>query len=58
MQHKHNVNKIKKLRSTKNSPNLWNKQFPWKKLRGHKYSRGKVVIYGGKREIILSEYLI
>ena len=37
---------------TKNSPNLWKKYFPWKKLSDHKYSRGRVVIYGGKKEFI------
>jgi len=37
---------------TKNSPNLWIKSFPWKKTSGHKYSRGKVVIYGGKKEFV------
>jgi len=34
----------------KNSPNLWIEDFPWKKITGHKYSRGRVLIYGGKRE--------
>jgi len=47
---KHNVNKIKKLQLQKNSPKLWIKKFPWKKTTGHKYSRGKVVVYGGKKE--------
>ena len=37
---------------TKNSPNLWLKNFPWKKPLGHKYSRGKVAIYGGKKELV------
>ena len=37
---------------TKNSPNLWIKSFPWKKISGHKYSRGKVVVYGGKKEFV------
>ena len=50
MQHKHNANKIKKFKFKNNTPKLWVKKFPWKKLNGHKYSRGKVVIYGGKRE--------
>ena len=50
MQHKHNANKIKKFKSKNNTPKFWVKKFPWKKLKGHKYSRGKVVIYGGKRE--------
>jgi len=35
-----------------NSPNLWKKHFPWKKLSGHKYSRGRVVVYGGKKEFV------
>ena len=39
-------------KATKNSPNLWLKNFPWKKPSGHKYSRGKVVVYGGKKELI------
>ena len=39
-------------KTTKNSPNLWIKDFPWKKFLGHKYSRGRVVIYGGKREFV------
>ena len=37
---------------TKNSPRLWIKYFPWKKISGHKYSRGKVVVYGGKKEFV------
>jgi len=36
----------------KNSPNLWLKNFPWKKPLGHKYSRGKVAVYGGKKELV------
>jgi len=36
----------------KNSPNLWLKNFPWKKRLGHKYSRGKVAVYGGKKELV------
>jgi len=39
-------------KAIKNSPNLWLKNFPWKKPSGHKYSRGKVAIYGGKRELV------
>jgi len=39
-------------KTMKNSPNLWLKNFPWKKPLGHKYSRGKVVVYGGKKELI------
>jgi len=48
MQSNHNVSK--KLKTLKNSPKLWIKKFPWKKISGHKYSRGKVVIYGGKKD--------
>ena len=33
-----------------NSPKIWIKKFPWKKKSGHKYSRGRVVVYGGKKE--------
>jgi len=42
----------KKLKSKcwENSPDIWKKYFPWKKTFGHKYSRGRVVIYGGQRE--------
>ena len=47
MQHIHNKKKFKPI---KNTPKLWIKKFPWKKFSGHKYSRGKVVIYGGKKE--------
>jgi len=35
-----------------NTPNLWIKDFPWKKLSGHKYSRGRTVIYGGQKELV------
>ena len=33
-----------------NSPYLWKKHFPWKKQFDHKYSRGRVIIYGGQKE--------
>jgi len=33
-----------------NSPDLWIKYFPWKKNLGHKYSRGRVIVYGGQKE--------
>ena len=39
-----------KNRYFKNSPDLWLKYFPWKKSSDHKYSRGRVVVYGGKKE--------
>jgi len=39
-----------KINYLENSPYLWKKYFPWKKTSGHKYSRGRVVVYGGKKE--------
>ena len=39
-----------KKRYIVNSPYLWIKYFPWKKTSGHKYSRGRVVVYGGQKE--------
>ena len=45
----HNTHRYK---ITKNSPSLWINAFPWKKFLGHKYSRGRVVIYGGKKEFV------
>ena len=39
-----------KIKPLKNTPNLWIKKFPWKKKSDHKYSRGKAVVYGGKKE--------
>tara|TARA_Y100000590_G_C15666298_1_gene994563 strand:+ start:17 stop:895 length:879 start_codon:yes stop_codon:yes gene_type:complete len=41
-----------RYKTSKNSPYLWIKYFPWKKFSGHKYSRGRVVIHGGKKELI------
>ena len=42
----------KKLKSRcwTNSPVIWKKYFPWKKTFSHKYSRGRVIVYGGKKE--------
>ena len=31
-----------------NSPSLWLKNFPWKKKKHHKYSRGKLIVFGGQ----------
>ena len=39
-----------KTKYYENSPDLWLKHFPWKKFSSHKYSRGRVVVYGGKKE--------
>ena len=46
------MQKTHRYKITKNSPNLWLKDFPWKKFNDHKYSRGKIVVYGGKKEFI------
>ena len=35
-----------------NHPGLWIDDFPWKKILGHKYSRGRVVVHGGKKEFV------
>ena len=35
-----------------NYPGLWVDDFPWKKILGHKYSRGRVVVHGGKKEFV------
>jgi len=43
-------NKKMKTRYFENSPNLWIKYFPWKKFSAHKYSRGRVVVYGSQKE--------
>ncbi len=42
----------KKMKSKffENSPYLWLKYFPWKEVSGHKYSRGRVIVYGGQKE--------
>ena len=43
---------MKKIKTQylENSPHLWMKYFPWKQSSGHKYSRGRVVVYGGEKE--------
>jgi len=42
--------KTMKTQCLENSPSLWIKNFPWKKTSDHKYSRGRVVVYGGQKE--------
>ena len=44
------VQKKVKTRCCENSPVLWIKHFPWKKSSSHKYSRGRVIVYGGQKE--------
>ena len=57
MQHKHNTIKAKKLKPQQNTPKLWIKKFPWKKNNDHKYSRGKLVIFGSQPNMIGSTML-
>ena len=42
----------RKIRSQINTPKLWINKFPWKKKSDHKYSRGRVVVYGGKKHMV------
>ena len=47
------LNKIINNKIKENNPNLWiNKRFPWKKYNSHKYSRGRVYIYGSLKNYI------
>jgi len=40
-----------------NSSKLWLKKFPWKKKNDHKYSRGKLIIFGSQPQMIGSTIL-
>ena len=40
------------MKLLKNNPNLWVKKFPWKKKSSNKYSRGRVLILGGQKNMI------
>ena len=40
------------MKLLKNTPNLWLKNFPWKKRSSNKYSRGRVLILGGQKNMI------
>jgi NAD(P)H-hydrate epimerase len=40
-----------------NSSNLWLRSFPWKKKEDHKYSRGKVIIFGSQINMVGSTLL-
>jgi len=40
-----------KLKEIKNIPKIWLGQFPWKRQKSHKYSRGKVVVIGGQKSM-------
>ena len=40
------------MKLLKNTPKLWLKKFPWKKKISNKYSRGRVLILGGQKNMI------
>lgn len=40
------------MKLLKNSPKLWVKKFPWKVKSSNKYSRGRVLILGGQKNMI------
>ena len=40
------------MKLIKNTPKLWIKKFPWKKRSSNKYSRGRVLIFGGQKNMI------
>ena len=40
------------MKLLKNTPKLWIKKFPWKKKSSNKYSRGRVLILGGQKNMI------
>jgi len=46
------LNKCINNKITENDPKLWIKKFPWKKYNSHKYSRGRVFIYGSLKNYI------
>ena len=46
-----NITAITGKRYIENNPGLWKKYFPWKKTSSHKYSRGRVIVYGGQKEL-------
>ncbi len=46
------LNKFINNKIAENDPKLWIKRFPWKKYNSHKYSRGKVFIYGSLKNYI------
>ena len=40
------------MKLLKNTPKIWLKKFPWKKKSSNKYSRGRVLILGGQKNMI------
>ena len=45
------------IRFVKNTPKIWVKNFPWKKQKDHKYSRGKLVVLGSQKHMTGSTIL-
>jgi len=37
-----------RIKLKNNTPRLWLKKFPWKKKNDHKYTRGKLIVFGGQ----------
>ena len=40
------------MKLIKNTPKIWIKKFPWKTKSSHKYSRGRVLILGGQKNMV------
>ena len=40
------------MKKQQNSPLNWLKNFPFKKITDHKYSRGQLIIVGGQKEMV------
>ncbi len=40
------------MKLIENTPKIWIKKFPWKKKSSNKYSRGRVLIFGGQKHMI------
>ena len=40
------------MKLLKNTPKIWLRKFPWKKKSSNKYSRGRVLILGGQKNMI------
>ena len=40
------------MKLIKNTPEIWIKKFPWKKKSSNKYSRGRVLILGGQKNMV------
>ena len=40
------------MKKQQNTPHKWLQNFPFKKKNSHKYSRGQLIVVGGKKEMI------